>query len=475
MAAFHHGISAQEVVQGILPMRNANVSVIGLVVTSTDADADMYPLDTPVLLTGITQDNIDKSGTTGTLRNCLQTIRDIHNPTLVILRVDAVFDVDLLDILLTCPTRFGLMPKRLGAPEIDTPEVVLKLVSIAKDRRAIVYASPRKADGSLITDNAEIVAYRDTFGDRELCLIDGEWGVPGKSNPSSGSGGGDSTPPLIPIDPIEPNFMGMADDYSGSGWYKAIDTGIVYNKGVPDGETKIFEPNGIKYVSVYTKDDAKSLGARAAVSNVTDMQYLFVGDVNFNQDISSWDVSNVTNMIGMFGGAANFNQDISSWDVSSVLYMSEMFQDAANFNQDISSWDVSNVITMEMMFMRAYSFNQDISSWNVSSVITMRRIFYQTGSFNQDISPWNVSSVIDMSDMFYGAHSFNQDISPWNVSNVENMSGMFACDIFNQDLSEWCVELVSEKPQSGFDLGENPAWALPKPVWGTCPRDENIA
>lgn len=181
MAAFHHGISAQEKTQGILPMRNANVSVIGLVVTSTDADDDMYPLDTPVLLTGITQDNIDKAGTTGTLRDCLQSIRDIYNPTVVILRVTEPLDVDTLDVLLTCQSRFGLMPKRLGAPEIDTPDVVLKLVSIAKRRRGIVYASPRKPDGTLITDKAAIVAYRDTYGDREICIIDGEWGVPPNS------------------------------------------------------------------------------------------------------------------------------------------------------------------------------------------------------------------------------------------------------------------------------------------------------
>ncbi|WP_201556276.1 hypothetical protein [Psychrobacter sp. 72-O-c] len=184
MATFHHGITAQELVQGILPMRNANVSVIGLVVTSTDADADMYPLDTPVLLTGITQDNIDKAGIEGTLGDCLQTIRDIHNPTVVILRVDtsfdAAFDVNILDVLLTCQSRFGLTPKRLGAPEIDTPEVVLKLVSIAKRRRCMVYASPRNIDGTLITDKELITAYRDTYGDRELCLIDNEWGVPGK-------------------------------------------------------------------------------------------------------------------------------------------------------------------------------------------------------------------------------------------------------------------------------------------------------
>ena len=147
-----------------------------------DADDTMYPVGTPVLLTGINQENIDKAGTDGTLRNCLQAIRDIHNPTLVVLRVADGFDVDSLDILLTCQSRFGLMPKRLGAPEIDTPEVALKLVSIAKRRRGMVYASPRKPDGSLITDKAAIVAYRDTFGDREICIIDGEWGLPTTSD-----------------------------------------------------------------------------------------------------------------------------------------------------------------------------------------------------------------------------------------------------------------------------------------------------
>ena len=34
---------------------------------------------------------------------------------------------------------------------------------------------------------------------------------------------------------------------------------------------------------------------------------MFVGAVNFNSDISSWDVSNVTNMSYMFADAVNFN------------------------------------------------------------------------------------------------------------------------------------------------------------------------
>ena len=243
MPAFHHGITAQELAQGIMPMRNANVSVIGLVCVSSDADADMYPLNVPVLLTGITQDNLDKAGADGTLFNCLQTIRDIHNPTVVILRVEEDFDPNILNVLLECPTRFGLMPKRLGAPEIDTPEVVLKLVSIAKDRRAIVYASPRKIDGSLITDKAEIVTYRDTFGDRELCLIDGEWGVPGKSN--NGSVDDVIIPSEVNFDdlPSVPGVVINNDPNNSFGAYFAIEiNGIIYNADKSKDITTTDEP-----------------------------------------------------------------------------------------------------------------------------------------------------------------------------------------------------------------------------------------
>lgn len=174
---YHHGVTAHELTQGIMPMQNANMSTIGLIATADDADSQMYPLDTPVLITGITKANIDKAGTKGTLKDCLTTIREITNPTVVVLRVSDISNVDILDELLNCQTRLGIRPKILGAPELDTPTVVKKLVSIAKKRRAFVYASPRRDDGTLITDKSEIVAYRQKFGDRELMIIDGEFGI----------------------------------------------------------------------------------------------------------------------------------------------------------------------------------------------------------------------------------------------------------------------------------------------------------
>ena len=188
---YHHGITATET-SNITPIiKSVSMSTIALVSVSDDADDTAYPLDTPVLLTGITTTDVEKSGSDDQLlHQCLHTIKAIQNTNVVVLRLSEPVDVDTVDLLLSCQTSLGVTPKILIAPEIDTPAMTRKLVEIAKKRRAFVYASPRAEDGTLITVKEDIVAYRDTFAARELMLIEGGFGVPGKSNPSDGSGGG---------------------------------------------------------------------------------------------------------------------------------------------------------------------------------------------------------------------------------------------------------------------------------------------
>lgn len=271
----------------------------------------------------------------------------------------------------------------------------------------------------------------------------------------------------------QPVEQGLAKDYPGTGWYKATDTGIVYNKGVPEGETHIFEGDPKEYISVYTKEDAKLYADRAATSNITDMSSMFSGDTTFNEDISHWDTSNVTNMVNMFGYATSFNGDISSWDTSKVTKMNSMFSSASRFNGDISTWDTSSVTDMSTMFFDATAFNSDISTWNTSNVTDMSEMFYGATSFNRDISSWDTSKVTGMNSMFRKASSFNQDISTWDTSSVTDMANMFReASSFNQDLSQWCVPILTRVP-SGFDAGAT-SWTLPRPVWGTCPRGENV-
>jgi hypothetical protein len=69
------------------------------------------------------------------------------------------------------------------------------------------------------------------------------------------------------------------------------------------------------------------------VSNVTDMNNLFKGKVDFNEDISDWDVSHVKDMSNMFLGAAKFNQPLYKWKISAGTNQHHMFQEAHLYNQ----------------------------------------------------------------------------------------------------------------------------------------------
>ena len=204
------------------------------------------------------------------------------------------------------------------------------------------------------------------------------------------------------------------------------------------------------------------------VSNVTNMSNMFgtkgysealnrdnYYEVYFNQDISKWDVSKVTNMSGMFNNAIYFNQNIGEWDVSQVTDMSLFFgggetSGSSNFNQDIRSWDVSKVTNMEKMFAFSNVFNQEIGNWDVSNVTNMSWMFAGTYSarsnFNQDIGSWNVSKVTKMNQMF-NFSTFNQNIGAWDVSSVNDMYAMFyQATAFNQDISNWCVTNIVSEP-----------------------------
>ena len=122
------------------------------------------------------------------------------------------------------------------------------------------------------------------------------------------------------------------------------------------------------------------------VSNITDMSELFV-EIDFDGDISGWDVSKVKNMSFMFYDCISFNKDISSWDVSNVKDMSYMFSNCENFNQDISKWDVSNVTSMSSMFYGCENFNQDISNWYVYNVKNNGHMFHGCISLEEKYKP----------------------------------------------------------------------------------------
>ena len=52
-AAYHHGVRVVEINEGVRPIRTVSTAVLGLVCTADDADATLFPLNKPVLLTDV--------------------------------------------------------------------------------------------------------------------------------------------------------------------------------------------------------------------------------------------------------------------------------------------------------------------------------------------------------------------------------------------------------------------------------------
>ena len=159
--------------------------------------------------------------------------------------------------------------------------------------------------------------------------------------------------------------------------------------------------------------------------------------------IASWDVSEITNMQSLFVGDTRLsNEDISRWNVSNVVNMESMFLCAHSFNGDLSRWDVGQVESMELMFLEANSFDCDLSRWDVGQVKNMRVMFADATSFNSDLSKWEVGQVESMEYMFAGATSFTGNLSSWDVGQVENMGGMFehATSFNGASVGRWMTE-----------------------------------
>ena len=184
-------------------------------------------------------------------------------------------------------------------------------------------------------------------------------------------------------------------------------------------------------------------------SKITDMSYLFNNEI-FNKlefDVSEWNVSNVTNMERMFIGCDKFDNDLSKWNVSNVTNMEKMFIGCRKFKGvGLSSWDVSNVEDMSGMFKSCINLSEDLSNWNVSNVKYMSSMFYYCLLFDCNLSKWDVSKVVLFNEMFDNCEIFKgKGVDKWNTISAQDTGFMFyECIKFNADLSKWNIEKILE-------------------------------
>ncbi|CAB3758535.1 tail sheath protein [Burkholderia sp. MSh2] len=179
---YHHGVRVIEINEGSRPIRTVSTAVVGIVCTASDADATAFPLDTPVLLTNVVA-ALGKAGTKGTLRRTLDAIGRQTKPVTIVVRVaegkdaaetatNVIGSVTAdgkytgMKALLGAQARFGVKPRILATPGLDTQPVAAALASIAQSLRAFAYVS---ANGC--KTKQEAVTYRKQFSQRELMVV----------------------------------------------------------------------------------------------------------------------------------------------------------------------------------------------------------------------------------------------------------------------------------------------------------------
>lgn len=181
-ADYHHGVRVLEINEGTRPIRTVSTAVVGMVCTAQDADATVFPLNKPVLLTDVLKAS-GQAGELGTLAKSLDAISDQASPVTVVVRVaegenEAATTSNIvggvtaggqytgLKALLAAEAQLGVKPRILGVPGLDNLAVSTEMIGIAQKLRGFAYASAWDCETV-----SEALAYREGFGARELMLI----------------------------------------------------------------------------------------------------------------------------------------------------------------------------------------------------------------------------------------------------------------------------------------------------------------
>ncbi|CAI2144043.1 Phage tail sheath protein [Serratia marcescens] len=182
MGDYHHGVRVVEINDGTRVISTVSTAIVGMVCTAEDADATVFPLDTPVLITDVLAAS-GKAGKKGTLAASLRAIAEQAKPVTVVVRVATGKDAAEttsniigganaegrytgMKALLSAQAELGVKPRILGVPGLDNQEVTTALAGICQQLRAFGYIS---AHGCKTVQEA--TKYRDNFSQRELMLI----------------------------------------------------------------------------------------------------------------------------------------------------------------------------------------------------------------------------------------------------------------------------------------------------------------
>lgn len=192
---FLHGVEVLEIDAGPRPIATVRSSVIGIIGTAPKADADAFPLNTPVMIAGSRREAaklVSGAGTDeGTLPSALDSIFDQAGAVIVVVRVEkgandtettanviggvnaTTGNYEGVQAFLGAESKLGVVPRILLAPGFTHQRsnnlanaVVSEMIGIAERLRAVIIA-----DGPNTTDEAAI-AYSNDFGSARVYVVD---------------------------------------------------------------------------------------------------------------------------------------------------------------------------------------------------------------------------------------------------------------------------------------------------------------
>lgn len=165
---FLHGIRVVEIESGARTVRSTSSSVIGVIGTAPESDAEMFPLNKPTLISGSMTESA-KLGTTGTLPKAIEGILAQTGAIIVVIRVEEGEDDEatLLNIMgdvnadgsytglhafLASQSNLGVIPRILIAPGFCDQSVITAMIPIAERLRGIIVAdAPNTSDAEAVT------------------------------------------------------------------------------------------------------------------------------------------------------------------------------------------------------------------------------------------------------------------------------------------------------------------------------------
>lgn len=172
-------------------------------------------------------------------------------------------------------------------------------------------------------------------------------------------------------------------------------------------------------------------------------------------NLTTWDISNVTDLEALFMTSGLKGYNLNGWNVKSITSMRSIFMQCANIKEiDCSIFMGAPTITLYDTFNGCSSVEElDLSMLDVSAVLTLRQLFKDCTSLKTlNLTGWNTSSL-NYNDYYTTAQTFSNCVSleqiiGWVPGTMKCTLDLSSCPL-NFESVLVMLNACSDEPKSG--------------------------